>query len=115
MSADPLSTLDAVVADRAAAGSADAPLWQAIAAGLREIRDGVVAGGRLVLSVEEACQLVNVGSPSALQRWCRAWKVKPSGKGRYSRRALTAGLEREANAILPRRRSAKRNPESQAA
>lgn len=112
MSADPLAQLEAAVAEHAASGAADAPLWRGLVAAVREIRDGVIAGGRPVLTVAEACQLVNVGSVSALQRWCATWRVKPSGKGRYSRRALTAGLEREANAILPRRRTPARAPDS---
>ena len=58
-----------------------------------------------VLDVEGACKLVAVGSASALSRWCQTWKVKPCGKGRYARRAILAGLNREVDAVTRRRRT----------
>lgn len=107
-SPDAIAQLEAAVAQRAADRYADIALWQGIAGALREIREGVIAQGRPILSVEEACQLVNVGSRAAFHRWCATWKVRASGHGRYPRRALLAGLEREANAVIPRRRTPER-------
>ncbi len=67
------------------------------------VREGIAP--RPVLGVAEACELVGVGSDSALHRWCATWKVKACGQGRYARRALLAGLEREANSGSRRRRT----------
>ena len=110
MSADPLDHLARVAAERAAAGAPEAAMWVAAAAALREIRDGVIAGGRPILTVEEACALANVGSRAAFHRWTAAWRVKASGHGRYPRRAVLAGLEREASAVIPRRRTPASKP-----
>lgn len=67
---------------------------------------------RPVLDVAEACELVNVGSPSALQRWCARWRVQCTAPGRYARRALMAGLEREQDSAGRRGRTAKPKKET---
>lgn len=68
----------------------------ALAAELRALRAG---GGMdrpsLIVTAAEAAELVKVGSRSAFQRWCERWRVPMVAKGRYARRAIEAGLERE--------------------
>jgi len=49
-----------------------------------------------VLTTAEAIAFVGKNSASAFGRWCAAHKVKPCDKGRYSRRALEMGLNKEA-------------------
>lgn len=75
----------------------------ALRAVVLELRDAQATAARPVLSQAEAMQLVGVRSVSAFQRWAAAWKVKSAGKGRWARRALLAGLEREAGAVTKRR------------
>ena len=60
---------------------------------------------RPVLSVAEAMELVGAESRSAFGRWVAKWRVP--GDRRYARRALLAGLEREANGATRRRPPAK--------
>lgn len=67
-----------------------------------------------VVDVAGACAVVGLGSPSALGRWCQTWRVKPCGKGRYARRALLAGLQREADSCIPKRRTPERQTEAAA-
>jgi hypothetical protein len=50
---------------------------------------------RPVLSVAEAMELVGVDSASAFYRWAARWRVVAADKGRYARRAVLAGLDRE--------------------
>lgn len=49
-----------------------------------------------VLTASEAAAYVGKNSASAFGRWCAAHKVKPCDKGRYSRRALEMGMNKEA-------------------
>jgi hypothetical protein len=58
-----------------------------------------------ILTTAEAIELAALGSRSAFNRWAQAWKVTPTGHGRYARRAILAALEREANSVIPRRRT----------
>jgi hypothetical protein len=78
-----------------------------ILAELAELRALVAKGitPRPVLSVAEAAELASCGSASAFHRWCAAWRVKACGQGRYARRAVVAGLERETNSGRRRRRT----------
>lgn len=70
------------------------------------VREGFVP--KPVLTLAEAMDLTNHGSGSAFGRWCSALKVKACGQGRYARRAILAGLEREADSGGRRRRSPKK-------
>lgn len=49
-----------------------------------------------VLNVDEAMLMVGKRSPSAFGRWCQEHGVKGCGQGRYARRELQGGLNREA-------------------
>ncbi len=69
----------------------------------RLVREGLAP--HPVLTTAQAQELANCGSDSAFYRWCEAWRVKASGQGRWARRAILAGLEREANSVLRRRRT----------
>jgi hypothetical protein len=69
------------------------------------VRKGIAP--RPVLGPEEARELVGKDSDSAFQRWCKTWKVKACGQGRYARRAILAGLEREVDSGTRKRRKAK--------
>jgi hypothetical protein len=71
------------------------------------VREGLMP--RPVLTVREACELVNLNSASAFERWCKAWRVRPTGRGRYARTALLAGLTREARSVIPKRRTKMRD------
>jgi hypothetical protein len=61
------------------------------------------SAARPVLGVAEAMELVGVDSDSAFYRWTSKWRVKASATGRYARRALLAGLDREAGASVRRK------------
>lgn len=100
-----LSQFQAVAAEVAATAPAEGKLWQLLAAALGEIKDEQIAAGLPVLNTAQACQLVNVGSRRALARWCKLWRVKASAYDRYPRRALEAGLQREADSGVRRRRT----------
>jgi len=57
-----------------------------------------------VLTVEEACLFVRVGSTSSLDRWCAKWAPNARcGNGRYTRAALSRGRDKEALKIVKRR------------
>jgi hypothetical protein len=62
---------------------------------LMALRSAQASALRPVLSVAEAMSLVGAESSSAFYRWTALWRVKPSATGRYARRALAAGLDRE--------------------
>lgn len=49
-----------------------------------------------VLTSGEAMAFVGKRSASAFERWCDLYKVKRCSKGRYSRRSLEYGLNKEA-------------------
>lgn len=49
-----------------------------------------------VLNVDEAMAMVGKRSSSSFNEWCKKFKVKGCGQGRYARQALQAGLNREA-------------------
>lgn len=100
MGADPLMALEQAVK---ASGPEAAALWSPLVAVLGEIRNQTLAGGKIILDLEEAMRMAGVGSKSALERWCARWKVRPSAPGRYPRAALIAGLNREARSSLPKR------------
>lgn len=51
-----------------------------------------------VLNLDEAMHLVGKRTPSAFCRWCQAYGVTRCSQGRYSRRALEHGLNKEARA-----------------
>jgi hypothetical protein len=73
---------------------------------LQAMRAAQASAARPVLSVAEAMELVGADSLSAFYRWTKKRNVKPSASGRYARRALLAGLDREV------RDTAKRKPKS---
>lgn len=83
-----------------------------ILAELAELRALVAEGltPRPILTTAQAAALANTGEGSAFHRWCQAWRVKPCGRGRYARRAVLLGLEREADSFLGRRRTPKPAP-----
>lgn len=70
---------------------------------LMALRSAQASALRPVLSVAEAMGLVGAASASAFYRWASRWRVKPSATGRYARRALTAGLDREVGATSRRK------------
>lgn len=51
---------------------------------------------RPVLNSDEAARFVGCKNERAFRRWRKRWQVRPCGHGRYSTRALTAAMEREA-------------------
>jgi hypothetical protein len=59
-----------------------------------------------VMTLAEACAYAKKGSPAAFYRWTKAHSVQSCGHGRYTRRALDRGLEREAFSCRPRRSAA---------
>jgi hypothetical protein len=79
-----------------------------------DLHAGMIAAGRPILTSVEAAKLANVGAGSAFSRWAQTWGVKACGKGRYARRAVMAGLEREARSASPRRRTPEAVPRGDA-
>lgn len=73
-----------------------------LSAEVAELRAGSALDRKHVLTVAEARGVANQASDSAFYRWAEKWRVAPCGKGRYARRALVAGLEREANGAARR-------------
>lgn len=49
-----------------------------------------------VLTLSESVRYVGKKSTSAFYRWCEEQKVKPCSQGRYSRKSLDMGLNKEA-------------------
>jgi hypothetical protein len=49
-----------------------------------------------ILTLAEAVTYSKHESDSTFYRWCDKWQVKPVSHGRYSRRWLDRGLDREA-------------------
>ena len=67
-----------------------------------------------ILTVEEACRYVKVGSASAFYRWAEKWCIEPAAYGRWSRAKIDMALAREAGlsstpATLKRRQSLSRH------
>ena len=48
-----------------------------------------------VLTREEAVAYVGKGSDRSFRRWCADYKVRPCSAGRYSRRSLEMGMNKE--------------------
>lgn len=84
----------------------EAQLLDRLAALEKLVREGL--SPRPVLTTAEAMELANCGSDSAFYRWAQTWRVSNCGQGRYSRRAILLGLEREATSCLRRSRSEER-------
>lgn len=82
---------------------------------LQALRAAQASAARPVLGVAEARELVGADSLSAFYRWTAKWRVKPSSAGRYARRALLAGLDREVAATAKRKPRAKQEPKLEVA
>jgi len=70
---------------------------------MQALRASQASAARPVLSVAEAMELTGAESASAFYRWTAKWRVKPAAAGRYARRALLAGLDREGMATAKRK------------
>lgn len=79
-----------------------------LCAAVEALRSQQATAARPVLSGAEAAALVGVGAGSAYSRWAATWGVRPSGRDRWPRRAVMAGLTREADSGRRRRRTPER-------
>jgi hypothetical protein len=50
-----------------------------------------------ILTLQEAVRYTKHGSDTSFYRWAAKWSVKAVSRGRFSRRWLDRGLEREAH------------------
>lgn len=102
----PASAIDQLAAFAVAP---DAPAWLApLTAAIRELREG--GRDEPVLTTEQAVRVANLTSDDAFYRWAKTWRVTPSGHGRWSRRAIQLGLQREADSVLKPKRTKPKSP-----